>query len=364
MHLFTVSPLIGAIMDLISGSTPVRRDDVARIHSHIHPVNEIQGLTDSLEGTRLSRPRLVSHREEPAQRLTVLSVSTPFGVAADLYLTEAADGSLDGFRLVTPTPQLPDPGSFREALRVLDADVAVCVRDGRVRVDDPQVKAISSLIKIFVLLAVLRAVEAGELRLEDHHVLTEVDISRLSAGLTARHVGSQVTVAELCSLMTLRSDNTAMDVLLRLVGTEYVLAVMAGCGVDPGLNTPLRSTRDTLELAWGPRDDHQLTAGEMTLVHARGLDYYAPLGAVADALEQLAGMGWTPWPLAQGFTHPVMYKGGSAPGLLSAAWCQAGSGTTRSVLFAVNSASPLGILEEIYAFTCAERLLGELRIIH
>lgn len=66
---------------------------------------------------------------------------------------------------------------------------------------------------------------------------------------------------------------------------------------------------------------------------------------------------WVPWDeLKQ--TPAIIYKGGSAPGVLSALW------STRhikdgelSLIFSLNRTYPLTIIEELYIFECANKLL-------
>jgi beta-lactamase class A len=179
--------------------------------------------------------------------------------------------------------------------------------------------------------------------------------------------------------MVLQSDNTATDVLISMVGRDAVLDAMAACGVPAGLNVPLRTTRELIETAWGDpagspaadQDDVLRDRSLLTPMHQAGLDYVAPLTAVTEAMRRLSRHPWTPWsdqpptgaqrsgPLPR---PPLMYKGGSAPGVLSAAWCRRAASGPRALAFAINSPTPLGALEELYAFTCAERTLQELGI--
>lgn len=96
-----------------------------------------------------------------------------------------------------------------------------------------------------------------------------------------------------------------------------------------------------------------------TPVHRRGLDFYARLGSVAEAVGRVARFGWTPW---SDVAAPPLYKGGSAPGVLAASWWHPTGDDHRFLLFAVNADAPLGAVEELYAFTCAEVLLARLGI--
>ncbi|WP_017569535.1 serine hydrolase [Nocardiopsis halotolerans] len=367
----TSSPsLTETVLDLVTGTEQVAREHSERLFGRNVTDEQLLALTDSMEGVRLSRPRILSSREAPEERVTAVAVESERGIRADLFVAVEDDGTLGGFRVLTPTPEPTDARSLRSALAVLDPHAAVLVRAEGIDTADTQVKAVASLVKVFVQLAVMRAVERGELHLGHRHVLGAGDISLLSAGLGPRHVGARITVAELCRLMILRSDNTAMDTLVRLVGREAVAEEMARCGVDPSLNTPLRTMREAAELSWGPAAGtadpaaHWNSLTHLPRVHHLGLDYYAPLTAVASAMEQLAAMSWTPWPtgaqLPPGAPIGLLYKGGNAPGVLAASWTRRSREHTGSLMFAVNTDEPLGMLEEFYAFTCAESMLTRL----
>ncbi|HEY5388154.1 MAG TPA: serine hydrolase, partial [Thermoleophilia bacterium] len=83
----------------------------------------------------------------------------------------------------------------------------------------------ASCFKIPVMVEVMRRVDAGELRLDDRLTLTEAD---KSPGSTLIHCqeGLQPTVRDLLYLMITLSDNTATDLLWRLVGLGAVNETM------------------------------------------------------------------------------------------------------------------------------------------
>lgn len=292
--------------------------------------------------------------------VAVAAVVSRSGIAADVFITTTASGALSGMRVRVDPPPIADADALREALWRLDPDASVVVRSPTTASDDGRVKAVASLAKIFILLATLEAVACGHLGLEDQHEIQAGDISPLSAGLDLRHVGVPVTIADLCRLMILRSDNSAGDILLRAVGPGAVARTMELCGVDPTLNRPLRSMRETVAAAWGAGPAEVLRrAAAVTPVHHRGLDYYARLDSVAEAFNRLSRFAWTPW---SDVPAPPFYKGGAAPGVLAAAWVLPTGADHRAVLLAVNSDVPLGAVEELYAFACAESLLERLGI--
>ena len=89
----------------------------------------------------------------------------------------------------------------------------------------------ASCFKIPVMVEVMRRVDAGTLRLDDRLTLREAD---KSPGSTLLHcaAGLQPSVRDLLYLMITLSDNTATDMLWRLVGIESVNETMFALGLS------------------------------------------------------------------------------------------------------------------------------------
>ena len=155
--------------------------------------------------------------------------------------------------LETAAPTLPDaaqaapPADWSGRLHALLADVdarfdgelgvsVVDLATGQAlsyRGDEPWYLA--SGIKVPVAIALLRAVEAGELAL-DGELLLHADDLVDGAGPTVRRApGTALRIDWLLEQMLVHSDNTATDVLIRRLGIERVNAVASelmpgGCG--------------------------------------------------------------------------------------------------------------------------------------
>lgn len=140
--------------------------------------------------------------------------------------------------LVTAPPQgLPAWSlDLEQRLRSIDAslpagDIGVYVlhmerhESYAYRADEPWYLA--SGVKIPVAIAVLRAVEAGELSLDTRIILRETDFVDGAGGTNRHSAGARLTVAYLLEQMVVYSDNTASDVLIRSIGLERVNAVAA-----------------------------------------------------------------------------------------------------------------------------------------
>ena len=89
----------------------------------------------------------------------------------------------------------------------------------------------ASCFKVPVMVEVLRQVDAGALRLDDRLTLTEADKSPGST-LIHCHEGLRPSVRDLLYLMITLSDNTATDMLWRLVGLGSVNQTMRRLGLE------------------------------------------------------------------------------------------------------------------------------------
>lgn len=80
----------------------------------------------------------------------------------------------------------------------------------------------ASVIKIPVLIEVLRQIEEGQIKKEDLVEIKSEDKMPSFGALTYMHDGLRVTVEDLYTLMIIHSDNTATNILIKMVGMENV----------------------------------------------------------------------------------------------------------------------------------------------
>ena len=109
-------------------------------------------------------------------------------------------------------------GTVGVAARNLASQASVCM-------NADELFPMASCFKIPIMVEVMRRVDAGGLRLDDRLTLTEAD---KSPGSTLIHCqeGLRPTVRDLLYLMITLSDNTATDMLWRLVGFGAVNGAM------------------------------------------------------------------------------------------------------------------------------------------
>jgi beta-lactamase class A len=110
--------------------------------------------------------------------------------------------------------------------------------------------AIGSAFKLFVLAELVRSVKAGERRWSD---VVPLGAPSLPSGVIQDWPkGSPVTLHSLAALMISKSDNSATDTLLGVLGRDRVERLLPGLGVRaPERNRPFLSTRAAFALKLG-----------------------------------------------------------------------------------------------------------------
>lgn len=153
-----------------------------------------------------------------------------------------------------------------------------------------RVSAIGSSFKLFVLAELIRQIKAGERRWSD--VVPLAHRSLPSGILQDWPAGSPMTLHSLAALMISRSDNSAADTLLHVVGREKVEALLPALGVRMAeRNRPFLSTREMFAI----KADPALTA---RWVAAGEVDRRAMLAPLETAKIDLAALSGPPRAIA------------------------------------------------------------------
>jgi beta-lactamase class A len=205
--------------------------------------------------------------------------------------------------------------------------------------------AVGSAFKLGVLKALREQIDAGGKRWDEVAELTAADISLPSGMLQGWPVGAPVTLHTLASLMISISDNTATDVLMRIVGRE---AVEDALGIAPALTTrelfTLKAERELMaryqagdlaerravlvELASKPLPD-----GSKALTpHDQGAEWYVPPTALCALIEAVGDLDVTqinPGVANRADWASVSFKGGSETGVLNLTTLLVGKDGTR-----------------------------------
>lgn len=80
----------------------------------------------------------------------------------------------------------------------------------------------ASMVKVPIMAACLKAAEEGQLSLRDNMKLKRSDKAAGSGVLRTRATGSAYTIEQLVELMVTYSDNTAANMLIDLLGFDYL----------------------------------------------------------------------------------------------------------------------------------------------
>ena len=275
--------------------------------------------------------------------------------------------------LLAQPSELPDPPeTWAQVNSLLEANsmqwsylAAEIAQDGSLNViesgGEDRPVPLGSAFKIYVLGAVIDAIEGGELSWEDSLTITE-DLKSLPSGeLQDLPAGSTVSVREAAEKMIQISDNTATDLLINRVGRGRVEAMLSEMGMaEPSrrLTLPFLTTRELFTLKWGiPAESAAAYASASTEQREVILsELTAPLPGVAEFVneprfidsiewfaspsEMIAAHVWldryrtTPGfepldailgdnpgvPLDPALWPDTAFKGGSEPGVLFLGW--------------------------------------------
>ncbi|MEE6295026.1 Cpe/LpqF family protein [Georgenia wangjunii] len=290
------------------------------------------------------------------------------------HVATVADGRMEGLFLQAATA-VPDVASLEDldgALAALDAQTSALVarvgEDGTCTPlherDAGELRPIGSAFKLYVLGAVVGAVEDGTLAWEDPLTLTD-DLRSLPSGvLQDEPAGTEVSVLDAARGMIAISDNTATDLLIDAVGRDAVETALGDLGHSaPEVMSPLLTTREMFQVAFtdpvlrrqwedagadpaAARPAREailetLPGGAVTLDEAlmaqpawpAGLDWFATardLCAAHAGLDALAGtaagepvrevLSANPGAEVAAPWEHVAFKGGSAPGEMTGSW--------------------------------------------
>jgi beta-lactamase class A len=147
----------------------------------------------------------------------------------------------------TPTPLQRLEASIQRTTRSVNATWGIYVKSletgEEVAVDADRQMETMSTIKIPLMVEVLEQVKAGRLKLTDKYTFVEVDSQPGTGTIQRLDPGAVMTVKDLVTLMIIVSDNTATEVLYRMVGgPEAVNARMdaLGLGKTRAMDVPSR----------------------------------------------------------------------------------------------------------------------------
>ena len=99
-------------------------------------------------------------------------------------------------------------------------------------IHEHEVYEAASIIKIPILIEAYKRMEEGILREEQLFRIKQEDKLPSCGALTYMHEGLEVTLKDLCTLMIILSDNTATNILIKLLGIEQINATLKELGLE------------------------------------------------------------------------------------------------------------------------------------
>jgi beta-lactamase class A len=193
--------------------------------------------------------------------------------------------------LAQPAPPSPTPldrlrASLERITKSANATWGIyvkCVETGEELAEDAdRPMDTMSTIKIPLMVEAFEQIKAGRFKLEDRYTLAKDDVLPGTGILKSIDPGAVVSVKDLITLMIIVSDNTATDVLYRMVGgPEAVTRRMEGLGLKATRSTaPARAWFEALRAAPSAEQFHREAK------HPFGISTAREMGVLLEKMER------------------------------------------------------------------------------
>jgi beta-lactamase class A len=207
------------------------------------------------------RPFTVSGIDYGAGQAT-LHLLTSYGVGQDIEMRTNDAGMVDRFKVTLQKPtitqwsdvdaQLTKSGAHY-SYQVSKVTDGACTKVAGTNVDDSL--PLASIFKLYVLLGIADAVNAGTLGWDDQLTITKEAKAVGSAGFDHLPPGARVSVKDAAQQMISASDNMATDLLMARLGPGAVERALVHAGHhDPASMTPFPNTHELFSVGWGEPD--------------------------------------------------------------------------------------------------------------
>lgn len=250
------------ILDEINSEELSADDELeARFDASFFESLTVPELSAILEDLRAAQPWTPTAYEgdDTQAKVTIESEAATY----EMSVAVSGEDLMNGLFFAEPAPERTPAASW-DALQsqLEDAPYEVSLQVREVGAAEPDIligdtgsSPIGSIIKLYVLGAVVDAIDSGTLTWESQLTI-DADVRSLPSGeLQDLPDGSTVTVLEAAQKMMAISDNTATDLLIRAVGKDAVSAALADMGhASPDDNAPLLTTRELFWIGWGDED--------------------------------------------------------------------------------------------------------------
>jgi beta-lactamase class A len=221
----------------------------------------VNGVTSAMGNLWWDRPITVSGLNIGAGSAT-LHVLTSYGAKQEIELRTNDAGLVDRFEVSMQPPVIKKWSDIDAELTASGARYSYQV--SKVSGGKCELLAgtntelslpLASIFKLYVLLAVAQAVNAGTVSWNDQLTITKAAKAVGSAGLEELPPGSQVSVRTAAQEMISASDNMATDLLIERLGPGAVERALVAAGHhDPASMTPFPTTHELFSVGWGEPD--------------------------------------------------------------------------------------------------------------
>lgn len=244
-------------MDMLNSDWPIGTVGV-RTMAAPEMVNPV---TSAMGNLWWDRPITVSGLNIGAGSAT-MHVLTSYGAKQDIELRTNDAGLVDRFEVTMQPPVIKKWSDIDAELTASGARYSYQV--SKVSAGKCELLAgtntelslpLASIFKLYVLLAVAQAVNAGTVSWNDPLTITKQAKAVGSAGLEELPPGAKVSVRTAAQQMISASDNMATDLLIERLGPGAVERALAAAGHhDPASMTPFPTTHELFSVGWGEPD--------------------------------------------------------------------------------------------------------------
>jgi beta-lactamase class A len=164
--------------------------------------------------------------------------------------------------------------AVRKRVKTFRGEIGLVIRDldtgWTFQVNPDNLFPAASMVKVPIMAACLKAAEEGQLSLRDNMKLKRSDKAAGSGVLRTRATGSAFTIEQLVELMVTHSDNTAANMLIDLLGFDYLNRTFREMGLQ-------RTNLSRKMMDFRSRD--------------KGIENYTSAREMADILEKIYRKG-------------------------------------------------------------------------
>lgn len=285
MHIDTNTPQglrSKQLLDMVNSDWPIGTVTVATLAAP----GMIEPVGAAMDRLWADRPITVTAVSLGAGQAT-LHVRNSYDVGQTIDLRTGDDGLVDRFEVDIDRPTIEQWSDIDAEIKESGADYAyqvskvsdgACTNVAGTAIDRSM--PLASIFKLYVLLAVAEAVNAGTLTWTEPLTITESNKAVGSAGFDELEPGATVSVKDAAQQMISASDNMATDMLMGRLGPGAVERALVSAGHhDPASMTPFPSTYELFAIGWGKPDVRQewKTASRAhraeMLAHTRSVPY-------------------------------------------------------------------------------------------